>query len=60
MFVGGYKNKVRTGNIQVSWYSEISVYVVTAVGVPVDEALVDIGMDSIKKITWILIVRQPV
>ena len=40
-------HQVITGNIQGSWYPEISVAVITTVGVPVEEALADIVMNSI-------------
>ena len=43
-FIGGTTRQVRTGNIQGAWYPEKSVSVITTVGVPVKEALDDIGM----------------
>ena len=36
----------RTGSIQVSWDPEISVAVITTVGIPVGEDLADIGMKT--------------
>ena len=36
-FIGGPTNHGRTGNIKVYWYQQISVAVITTVGVPVDE-----------------------
>ena len=38
-FIGGPSNKERTGKIQGSWYPDISLTVVIAVGVLVEEAL---------------------
>ena len=37
----------RTDGIQGDWDPEILVYVITTEGVPVEEALADIGMNSI-------------
>ena len=34
-----------TGKIQVAWETDLLVAVITAVGVPVEEALLDIGMN---------------
>ena len=39
------KHKI-TGNIQRAWYPEILVDVITTVGVLVEEALSDIGMNT--------------
>ena len=38
-FIGGPSNQERTGKIQGSWYPDISLTVVIAVGVLVEEAL---------------------
>ena len=46
VFIGGPSNQVRTDNIHVAWGSSISVAVVTAVGVPIEEAFSDIGMNA--------------
>ena len=48
IFIGGPTNQRRTGNIQGAWDPEILVAVITMVGVPVEEALVDIVMNSRK------------
>ena len=45
-FIGFPKNQVITGNIQGAWDSYISVAEVTAVGVPMDEALLDIEINT--------------
>ena len=45
-FIGGPTNQLRTGNIQGDWDPDISVSVVTSVGVTVEEVLSDIGMNS--------------
>ena len=47
-FTGGLKRQVIKGKIQGTWYPEILVDVITAVGVPVEEALANIGMNTIK------------
>ena len=46
MFIGTPSKQVRTGNIKGTWDTDRSVEVVTAVGVPVEEALSDIGMNA--------------
>ena len=46
-FIGVPKNKGGTCNIQGYWDPEILVYVITTEGVPVEEALADIGMNYI-------------
>ena len=46
MFICGISKQVRTGNIQGAWDPDRSVAVVTSVGVPVEEALSDIIMNS--------------
>ena len=46
IFIGGLSKQVRTGNIQGAWEPYRSVAVVTDVGVPVEEALLEIGMNS--------------
>ena len=45
-FTGDPTKQVITVNIQGVWDPGISVVVVTAVGVPVEEVLSDIGMNS--------------
>ena len=45
-FISGHSRQVSTGNIKKAWDPDISVAVVTAVGVPVEEELLDIGMNS--------------
>ena len=45
-FIGSPTNQVITGNIQVAWKPEILVAAITTVGVPVDNALDEIGMKS--------------
>ena len=45
-FIGGTSNQVRTVNIKGAWDPDRSVAVVTAVGVPVQEELSDIGINS--------------
>ena len=45
-FICGLTRQERTGIIQVYWDPEISVSVITTVGVPVEEDLADIGMKS--------------
>ena len=45
-FIGNPPKQRRTGNIQGVWYPDISVAVVTVVGVSTEEALADIGMNS--------------
>ena len=47
---GGHKNQGITGNIQVKRNPDISVAVVKAVGIPVEEALADIGMNTKKAV----------
>ena len=44
-FVGGPTKKVITGNIPGGWYLDISVAVITYVGVPVEETSLDIGIN---------------
>ena len=46
-FIGGHTRQLIRGSIQRAWDPEISVYVVTMVGVPVEEALAYIGMKDI-------------
>ena len=46
-FIGGLTRQGRTVSIHGAWEPEISVAVITTVGVPVEEALDDIGMKSI-------------
>ena len=46
-FIGGLTRQGRTVSIHGSWEPEISVAVITTVGVPVEEALDDIGMKAI-------------
>ena len=43
---GGPRKKVITDSIHGAWDQDRSLVVVTAVGVPVEEALSDIGMNS--------------
>ena len=45
-FIGGPSKQGITVNIQGVWEPDISVVVVTSVGVPVEEVLSDIGMNS--------------
>ena len=45
-FIGGPTRQGRTGSIHVSSDPEISVAVITTVGIPVEEALADIGMKT--------------
>ena len=45
-FTRGTIKKVRTYNMCGGWYPDISVSVVVSVGVPVEEALLEIGMNS--------------
>ena len=45
-FIGGPTIQVKTGAIQVSCDPEISVAVITTVGLPVEEYLADIGMKT--------------
>ena len=45
-FISGFKRQGRTGSIQGYWYPEISVAVITTVGITVEEALADIGMKT--------------
>ena len=47
-FIGGPTSQVIIGNKQVVWDPEISVAVITTVGVPVEEAFSGIGMNSRK------------
>ena len=49
-FIGGPTNQGITGNIQGAWDKNRSEVVVTAVGVPVEEALSDIGMNSRREV----------
>ena len=44
--MGGTIRNGIIGSKQVSWDPEISVYMITTVGIPLEEALVDIGMKS--------------
>ena len=46
-FIGVPKRHGRTGIIQGSWDPEISVAVITTVGIPVEEDLADIRMKTI-------------
>ena len=46
-FIGGPKRQGREVSIQVSWYPETSVAVITTVGITVEEALAYIGMKTI-------------
>ena len=46
--IGGPTNQVIIGNIQGTWDPDILVTVITMVDVPVEEALDDILMNSIK------------
>ena len=46
-FIGGTTRQGITGIIQVSWYPEISVAVITTVWIPVEEDLADIGIKTI-------------
>ena len=43
-FIGGTTNQEINGNNQGAWDPEIYIAVITTVGVPVEEALVDIGI----------------
>ena len=45
-FASGNTNQVITGNIQGVWDPDISVAVITAVGIPVEEVLLCIGMNA--------------
>ena len=45
-FIGAHTRQVITGSIQVSWDAEISVAVITTVGIIAEEALADIGMKT--------------
>ena len=45
-FISGPARHERTGRIQGAWDPEISVYVITMVGVPAKKDLADIGMKS--------------
>ena len=47
VFIGVPTRHRRTGSIQGSWDPEISVAVITTVGIPVEEDLSDIGMKTI-------------
>ena len=44
-FIGGPSKKERTVNIKGVWYQDISGAVVPAVDVPMEEALLEIGMN---------------
>ena len=46
-YIGITTNQGITVNIQGAWYPEISVAVITTVGVPVEEDLADIGIKNI-------------
>ena len=52
-FIGGPTWQVRTGIIKGSWYPEISVTVITTVGIPVEEALDDIGIIVHQWVDWL-------
>ena len=52
-FIDGPINQGIKGNIQGAWYQEILVDVITMICVPVEEALVDIRMNSIKVVIQI-------
>ena len=41
-FIGGPKEQKINGNIYGAWYTDILVSMITTVGVPVEEALLDI------------------
>ena len=45
-FIGGPTSQLRTVSTQGSWDPEISVAMITAVRIPVEEALADIGMKN--------------
>ena len=45
-FIGETSKQGRSQNIQGAWDTDISVAVTTDVGVPVEEAISDIGMNS--------------
>ena len=45
-FAGGPTNQGRKGKNQGDWDPDRSVSVIKAVGIPVDEALLEIGMNS--------------
>ena len=47
IFIGGPTRHGRTVIIQGVWYPEISVYVITTVRVPLEEALSDIAIIAI-------------
>ena len=47
-FVGGPTKQVRSVNIQGSWDLDTSIAVVTAAGVPLEEALSDIRTNSMR------------
>ena len=49
-FIGGPTKELIIYSIQVSWEPEILVDIITTVGVPVEEALDDIGMNSINMV----------
>ena len=45
-FISSPTNQKRKGNIYVDWYTEIFMAVIATVGVPVEEILLDIVMNS--------------
>ena len=56
-FISGPKKQGRTGNIQKAWDPDRSASVVTDVGVPVEESLSNIGMNtrSASFIMWLCV-----
>ena len=66
-FIGSPTKQVIKGNIKEAWYTEIFLAVTTTVGVPVGEALTDVGMNSRKvlmhmecgrKGSWVKVLRE--
>ena len=52
-FIGGPKRQGITRSIHGSWDPDRSVAVITAMGVPAEEALSDIGMNSRRAVIYL-------
>ena len=52
-FIGGPKNQVRTGNIQGAWDPDRLVAVLVSVGVTLEKALSDIGMNAKREVIYL-------
>ena len=52
-FIGGTSKQGRTGNIQGAWDPYRLLAVTTAMGVPVEEAISDIGMNSRRVVVYL-------